>query len=165
MPHLSGTVWREILLPTSIMRPNQRGGRWNPLGVETLYCSLDSGTASAEIDHLLSRQSVVITRQRTVYAVKVSLSRAADLRPHPWSQPFVYPYNRQEIADCQEIGAAAAWLGLSCLLVPSQRAPGDNLVIFVANLDIDDILEPVEPGYINPPGPPADHGWPPVQAD
>lgn len=163
VPRVSGTAWREILLPTAVMRPNQRGARWNPLGAETLYCSLEPATASAEVDYLLSQQSVPVNRQRTIYALRVSLSRAADLRPQPWAQHFKYPYDPHRIDACQEIGAAAAWLGLSCLLVPSQRAAGDNLVVFVANLDIDDILEPIEPSYEDPPGPPDDLSWDPIQ--
>ena len=51
-----GMVWRQILEPTSVLRPNQRGARWNPPGTEALYCSLDPATAAAEIDHLFSVQ-------------------------------------------------------------------------------------------------------------
>ena len=36
--------------------------RWNPSGVETLYCSIDPVTAAAEIDNLLAAQPVPIKR-------------------------------------------------------------------------------------------------------
>lgn len=66
-----GMVWRQILEPTSVLRPNQRGARWNPSGTEALYCSLDPATAAAEIDHLVSVQPVPITRPKaTVPVVK-----------------------------------------------------------------------------------------------
>mgnify|MGYP000970658678 CR=1 FL=1 len=81
---VAGTVWRQILEPTSVMRPNQRGARWNPAGTEALYCSLDPDAAAAEIDNLVNSQPVPITRQRLTYAVDVRLGRVADLRPEPW---------------------------------------------------------------------------------
>jgi hypothetical protein len=85
---VEGAVWRQILDPTSIMRPNQRGGRWNRPGTEALYCSLTRETAAAEIDHLVTSQPVPITRQRRTFDVNVRLSRVIDLRPEPWAKPL-----------------------------------------------------------------------------
>lgn len=159
---VGGTVWRQILLPTSVMRPNQRGGRWNPPGIEALYCSLDPDTAAAEIDYLMSRQPVPITRQRVTYSLKTTISRVADLRPEPWAEQFDYAYDPAKSEECVLIGAAAAWLGFGGLIVRSQRSPGDNLAIFVANLDVDDIVEASSSGFDYPPGPPSDHHLPPL---
>jgi RES domain-containing protein len=156
---VSGTVWRQVLLPTSVTRSNLRGARWNPPGIEALYCSLDPATAAAEIDHLISKNPIPITRTRVTYALDVRVSRVADLRPHAWSTPFGHPYDPTKSDECQVIGGAAAWLGCGALLAPSQRHSGDNLVIFVANLDLDDSVDPQEPGFDHPPGPPPSASW------
>jgi hypothetical protein len=158
---VAGTVWRQILEPTSVMRPNQRGARWNPAGTEALYCSLDPGTAAAEIDHLLSVQPVPLTRQRLTHSINVTISVVVDLRPTPWSQPFAYSYDETDIEECRSIGNAASWLGCGGLIAASQRASGDNLVIFVANLDIDDSVDPGA-AYSYPPGPAVDLDWSPL---
>ncbi len=154
-----GTVWRQVLEPTSVMRPNQRGARWNPSGTEALYCALDPITAAAEVDHLLSAQSVPITRPRVTYALDVAISRVVDIRPDSWSRPFTYAYDPANAEHCQTIGAAAAWLGCGGLLVRSLRSDGDNLVILMANLAVDDSAEPEGEGYPYPPGPPPDLTW------
>lgn len=160
---VAGTVWRQILDPTSVMRPNQRGGRWNRPGTEALYCSLTPATATAEIDHLVSSQPVPITRQRRTFGIAVRLSRVIDLRPAPWAERFTYPYDPPDVDHCQAIGAAVAWLECSGLIVPSQRHGGDNLVIFVANLDHDDSLEPSADGHPYPPGPPSGLAYHPLE--
>jgi len=153
-----GTAWRQVFAPTSVTRANLRGGRWNPLGAETLYCSLTPETAAAEIDALLAAQPVPIRRQRLTYVVDVELSRVADLRADPWGSTFCYEYDVLDTPSCQLIGAAAAWLGLGGLVVPSVRTAGDNLVVFVANQGPDDGLEPGQ-AFDYPPGPPPDRPW------
>lgn len=160
---VEGVVWRQILDPTSVMRPNQRGARWNRPGTEALYCSLTPETAAAEIDHLIATQPVPITRQRRTFGVDVRLSRVIDIRPEPWAEPFVHPYDSGNIDQCQAIGAAVAWLECGGLIVPSLRHEGDNLVIFVANLDYDDSLEPEPGGHPHPPGPATDVRWAPLE--
>ena len=56
----SGTAYRQVFEGTDALRANIRGGRWNPPEVEVVYCSLDSRTATAEVDHLIARQPVPI---------------------------------------------------------------------------------------------------------
>jgi RES domain-containing protein len=153
---VGGTVWRQVLSPTSVMRPNLRGGRWNRANVESLYCSLDPGTAAAEIDALLEAQPVPITRQRMTYSIDIELTKVADI-----TADFAYDYDANDVPTCQMIGSAAAWLGMGGLIVPSVRAVGINLVVFVANQSPDDSLEPGE-SYDYPPGPPGDITWRPL---
>jgi len=155
---IHGIVWRQVLHPTSVLRANFRGGRWNTSGIETLYCSLDPATASAEIDALLAAQPIIITRQRFTYPVEVELSRVADIRPTPFGGPFDFDFDINSADACRRIGAAASWLGLAGLLVPSVRSTGDNLIVFVTNQSPDDFLEPGE-GMPYPPAPPADFQW------
>lgn len=116
-----GVVWRQILEPTAVLRPNQRGARWNRPGTEALYCSLDPATAAAEIDHLISVQPVPITRQRLTYAIEVTISTIVDLRPDALGDQFDYVHDAGDVDGCQTIGAAAAWLGCGGL---SFRARG-----------------------------------------
>jgi RES domain-containing protein len=159
---VGGIVWRQVLDPTSALRPNLRGARFNPLGVEALYCSLDPDTAAAEIDHLIAQQPVPITRVRRSFGIRVHLSRVADLRPTPWGRPFQYNCDLTDWEQCQTIGAAAAWLGIAGLIVPSIRHDADNLVVFVGNLDLDDVVDTVDDGHEYPPGPP-DAGATPLE--
>ena len=162
---VEGTVWRQILDPTSAMRPNQRGGRWNRPGTEALYCSSSPATAAAEIDHLIQSQPVPITRQRRTFALNVRISRAIDLRSETWSKDLTTPYDPTDIEQCQAIGAAVAWLECGGLIVPSLRNDGDNLVIFMANLHHDDSVSLMdETGHPYPPGPGDDQDWAPLAA-
>ena len=158
---VSGTVWRQVLAPSSVTRSNLRGGRWNPSGVETLYCSLDPLTAACEIDNLLAAQPVPIKRQRLTYPVLTQISRVADLRPHPWGSAFAYEFDLDDAEQCQMIGAAASWLGCGALVIPSLRSDGDNLAILVANLAPGDFFEPDE-SYDYPPGPPIGVSYQPL---
>lgn len=160
---VEGTVWRQILDPTSVMRPNQRGGRWNRPGTEALYCSLTPATATAEIDHLVNSQPVPITRQRRTFAIEVRISRVIDLHSETWTRHLTSPYDPTDVEQCRAIGAAVAWLECGGLIVPSLRHQGDNIVIFVANLDHDDSLEPAGDGYPYPPGPSADANGVPLE--
>lgn len=149
--------------PSSVVRANLRGARWNPPGVEALYCSLDPGTAAAEIDNLLAAQPVPITRQRLTYPLRVRLTRIVDLRPHPFASGFDYEHDVTNTDQCRTIGAAAAWLGAGGIIVPIVRAGGDNLVILVANVAPDDYYEPDEP-YKHPPGPPPNVVYEPISS-
>jgi RES domain-containing protein len=159
---IEGTAWRQVLAPTSVLRANLRGARWNPPGTETLYCSLDPETAAAEIDALLAAQPIPITRTRFTYPIQVELSKVADLRTSPWGTTFDHDYDTEDASACQLIGAAASWLAISGLLVPSLRSHGDNLVIFVSNQGTDDSLDPGA-AFDFPPGPPPNHGLLPVR--
>ena len=150
---VEGVVWRQVFEPTAVLRANLRGGRWNPPGVEALYASLDPDTVAAEIQYLSDQQPVPITRQRTTHSLKVRLSGVADLLAAPMGPAFGYSYDPTDADTCAEIGAAAAWLRLAGLIVPSVRATGANLVVFTLNLGADDYLDPAD-HYPYPPGPP-----------
>ena len=150
---IHGTVWRQILEPSSVLRPNLRGARWNPAGIEALYCSLDPQTAAAEIDNLISSQPIPITRERQTYAIEVRLARVVDLRSCTH-----YSFQFDDLRECAMVGAAVSWLGYGGLLVPSLRG-SDNLVVFVTQLGPDDSVQPVDGFHVYPPGPPTDLVW------
>lgn len=152
-----GTAWRQVFEATPPLRPNQRGGRWNPPDVEALYCALDPLTASAEIDYLVSLQSVPITRPRVTHELAVGLERVADLAAGAALQATglsISVIRANGVAECRQIGAACAWLGFEALLVPSARTEGTNLVLFVTNLGPDSVVEVVAQ---DPPTPPGSH--------
>lgn len=77
----------------------------------------------------------------------------------PWGDEFRHAYDATDVDQCQTIGAAASWLGSGGLLAASQRADGHNLIIFIANLDIDDSVEVGSGAFMHPPGPPTDFNW------
>ena len=76
----SGTAYRQVFEGTDVLRANIRGGRWNPPEVEAVYCSLDSRTATAEVDHLIARQPVPIRTPRVTHLLSIALASVADLR-------------------------------------------------------------------------------------
>jgi RES domain-containing protein len=132
----SGSVWREVLGDTNPLRPNQRGARWNPPGVEALYCSLLKSTAKAEIDYLLSVQSVPVRTRRSIQ-LYVQLTRVIDLVD--LSPLASFGMDRTSllgpaVAESRLLGHAVSWLGCAGLLVPSARHGGTNLVIYTNQL-------------------------------
>jgi RES domain-containing protein len=139
-------VWRIVLGDTDPLRPNERGARWNPPGVEALYCSLELETAQAEIDYLVSRQSIPV-RKRQAVRLKVELSRVVDLSDPAEIEEFGLTESDipgGEHAKTQIVGRAVAWLGCGGLLVRSVRHVGTNLVIFTNRMDPKDSVELAE---------------------
>jgi RES domain-containing protein len=59
-------------------------------------------------------------------------------------EPFGYPLSSfvgEDWSAAQEAGGAAAWLGISGLIVPSARHADGNLVVFVNQMGPNDTLE------------------------
>lgn len=82
-----------------------------------------------------------------MYRLKVRLARVVDLSSEDALTRV--GTTRQEVFQddrvaSQRIGEAVAWLGFGGLLVPSARAPGTNLVVFVNALSVDDVIEVVD---------------------
>ncbi|MFV1989737.1 MAG: RES family NAD+ phosphorylase [Acidimicrobiales bacterium] len=148
-------VWRQVLEGTPPLRTNNRGGRWNPPDCETLYASLEAEVAAAEIAYLLAQQPIPINRELVTYGLHVHLTRVVDLSQDAALGHLGLSTDDLESDDmvaCQRIGDAAAWLGFGGLLVPSVRADGVNLVIFVNNMEPDDGIEEFG-AFPYPPGP------------
>lgn len=130
-------AWRQVIVGTDPLRTNVMGGRWNPRGVEALYCSLTSRGAQIELQALLDRQSVAIRRAPVAHRLSVVLSRVARVSE---SAAFAAAgVDRDAVLGPdwtlpQTIGAAAEWLGLAGLLVPSARHDDGNLVILSGEL-------------------------------
>ena len=141
-----GAVYRQVFEGTDVLRANIRGARWNPPDEEALYCSLHRRTATAEIDHLIARQPVPILRPRVTHKLSVRLRRVADLRSLAVLESCDIAPEALMGADLsapQFVGGAVAWLNCAGLLIPSARDDGANLVVFVNNMESDDVVEPV----------------------
>jgi RES domain-containing protein len=139
----AGTPWREVLGDLDPLRPNLRGARWNPPGVEALYCSLTRETARAEVDHLVSLQSVPVRRRRSVQ-LDVELTRVVDLQDLGGLGPFGLEKSEltgRDVAAPRSIGHAVSWLGCAGLLVPSVRHSGINLVVYTNQMAPSDRAE------------------------
>jgi RES domain-containing protein len=138
-----GPVWRSVIGDSDPLRPNMRGARWNPPGVEALYFPLDGQGALTEVAAVIARQPVPIRRPLRLYRFRVALHRTADLRDEAPAS-VGYPHEAlvgEDWAEPSHAGAAANWLGLSGLLVPSARHHGSNLVVLVGNLGPTERLE------------------------
>lgn len=132
---------------TEPLRTNTQGARWNPPGVEVLYCSLDRDAAIAEVEYLLSLQPVPVLAQRVVSQLRVDLSGVIDLSRSESIEPLGWSLDDLTSTDwalTQKIGSAVEFLGASGLLVPSARVDATNLVILVRNNTTSDVIHVVE---------------------
>jgi RES domain-containing protein len=143
LPVVSDTVWRQTLGQRAILRSSRHAARWNPAGLETLYCALDPLTASAELNNTLRLQSIPPSRVRTTAAIDISLWLVADLRSREWMYDGSGHWDATDPSPCATLGAAAARIGCEGLIAPSRHADGDILVIFVDNVDEATSLEVV----------------------
>jgi RES domain-containing protein len=72
-------MFRHMLGTRDSMIPNERGARWNPPNVPTLYASLDRDTAIAEGDHLIALQGLPLKTVRSIHTVAVELHNVLEL--------------------------------------------------------------------------------------
>jgi RES domain-containing protein len=136
----SGIVYRHMLGDRDPLLPNTRGARWNPLGIDALYSSLERMTALAEGDYLIAAQPVPLRVKRVLHRIRVTLRSVIRLTDAALLSEIGIDHLALANADptaCQMVGQAAAWLEFDGLIVPSARARGLNLVVFVANQEIE----------------------------
>ena len=134
----SGEVWRHTFANNPPDKPNVRGARWNPPGVEALYTSLDEATALAEADHLIAMQPLRPRATRTLHRLAIALKSVVELTDSSLLE--LLGVDQEALASdhhaaCQAVGAAAAFLHLDGIVVPSARSPGHNIVILFAGVD------------------------------
>lgn len=133
-------VWRHTFGDYGPEQANTGGARWNPRGVDAIYASLERDTAIAEGTFRLELEPLRPRAKRTVYSLNVTLASVVDLR-EPGALAVV-GVTHADLVDfgmrkTQLVGGAVEWLGHDGLLVPSARAPGDNLVIFPNQMEAD----------------------------
>ncbi len=146
-----GIVWRATVGGSPVLRANIRGARWNPPGVEVLYCSLDEDGAKAELEHLLSTQPIEVKAVRKLTRIQVRLTRVVEL-----STPSAIGSIGHDITQVgsdnvlipQQIGSAVEWLQIPGALVPGVRFPAPNLAIFYKSIvppkDAIEVIETID---------------------
>lgn len=143
-----GDVWRVVFGSRSPLLANTTGARWNPPDTAALYTSLERDTLLAELDHLRSIQTPLTRRSAyRLHRIHVRVDRLLDLRDRSLLASMGIGADDlvgDDHAACQEVGGAAAWLGCDGILVPSARAKGDNLVIFVNQQEPDAALDVID---------------------
>jgi RES domain-containing protein len=131
-----GEVWRIARKDREPLRGSSTHGRWSPNGeFEVLYTSLQRDGALAEIGHRLSLEPVWPSRiQHQVHRIKVRTEKTLHLTDLAALQSLgveIAKYQNFDYEVTQAITAAAYFLTFDGLLVPSARAPCNNLVIFL----------------------------------
>lgn len=134
----TGDVWRHMFNDYAPERPNESGARWNPRGTSAIYTSCKRDTAIAEGQHAMDVQPRRLVARRRIYQLHVEVERVLDLTQESQLSALglsMADVESDDLRTCQEVGGAAAWLDLGGLLIPSARAAGPNLVIFIDNAD------------------------------
>jgi RES domain-containing protein len=139
------TVWRHMFNDNPPELSNTRGARWNPPGLAAIYTSLARDTAIAEEQHAMDSQPLRPRARRYVYELRVSAKRALRINMSDLQALGLNPDDLESLdfTACQRIAAHASFLEYDALIVPSARADGTNLVIFVNELPADATFERV----------------------
>ena len=134
-----GELWRVTWAARDPLIGGTGGGRWHPPNrFEALYTSLSEDGALAEIYYHLSRQPVFSSSHVKINRLALCCDRVlifpdvAALAPLGVSAE---DFHKDAYTRTQEIGAAARFLDLQGLIVPSARWDCGNLVLFPELLD------------------------------
>ena len=163
-----GAVFRATQIAAKPLAPSVRGGRWAPPGrpgaeIPVLYASVERDGALAEVaSYLLELSPIPGPRPMMISRLAVSTSRTLRLARIDLESLGVDMghYGVRDYARTQEIGAAAASLGIDGLIAPSARWACDNLMIFTDNLDARERLEVVGSEEVEWRGWARAHGFP-----
>lgn len=130
-----GEAWRFVLEGTDPFQPNTRGARWNPTDTAALYTSLERATVLAELDYVRELQTPALRRDLFVlHRIRTRVTRMLDLTDRALLETLgvgAAELSSDDQTFCRRVGGASAWLGHDGILVPSARADGANLVVFV----------------------------------
>jgi len=140
------TVWRHMFNDHPPERPNTSGARWNPPGLAAIYTSEKRDTAIAEGQHAIDSQPLRPKARRYVYELHVSAHKVLRVHETDIRALGLIPEDltSTDFTACQRVGAHAAFLEYDALIVPSARADGSNIVIFVDELASDALFERVD---------------------
>lgn len=131
------------------MGAKKSGGRWNPVGVATVYASLTPETAMAEAlaHHRYYGIPIHAALPRTFVSIEVRLSVVLDLSDGETRQRLGFSRARMlthdwreaaakgRVSETQACGGAVASLSWEGMIVPSAAdTAGRNLVLFPENL-------------------------------
>jgi RES domain-containing protein len=140
----AGEAWRITRKGREALRGSAANGRWSPGGeIEVLYTSLTRDGALAEIGFRLSLEPVWPSRiAHQIHTIQARAGRTLRFADVASLQPLgVDParYATFDYAATQAIAAAAHFLELDGLIVPSARAPCSNLVVFMDRVATDSL--------------------------
>lgn len=142
----NGTIWRVVHGNRLSTDGSKGAGRWNLRESDVLYCALESDGAMSEIHFHISRgQSVFPSKLQSVkYELHAQFTKVLDLRDTTVLRQLgidLQRYQEMLYSECQKIGEAVGFLGFEAMLVPNARHKSANLVVFLANCDLDNIGE------------------------
>jgi RES domain-containing protein len=92
---------------------------------------------------LLNRQPISTSKPLIMSRLDIRLGKVIDLRNAPSLDDLGFGakvLTADNWQGAQVVGGATAWLGFGGMLVPSARHADGNLVIFVNNLQPDDLV-------------------------
>jgi RES domain-containing protein len=138
-------VWRHMFNDNPPELANIRGARWNPPGLAAIYSSEEREIALAEGQHAIDSQPLRPRARRFLYELRVSADKALRIRLSDLPALGLTEADLQspDFGPCQRVGSHAAFLGYDALIVPSARADGSNVVIFVNELAAEALFERV----------------------
>jgi hypothetical protein len=129
-----GVAWRVTWATRDPLVGGTGGGRWHPPNdFEALYTSLEEDGAVAEIYHHLSQAPVFSSSHVKINELQVRSARALAFDDIPALAAVgvdEQAFRSGDTTRTREIGAAARFLDLEGLIVPSARWPCANLVLF-----------------------------------
>ena len=138
-----GDVWRIVGDKRDVLQGYPAAARWDPGTFEVLYTSLERQGALAEIHFHLTRQPVFPSKIKSViHQITVRTKRTlklADLAAIQALGVTSDTFSSLDYARTQEIGDAAEFLGFDGILAPSARWPCQNLILFSAKFEPDDL--------------------------
>jgi RES domain-containing protein len=133
---IEATVWRITRAGRDPTRGSAAHGRWSPGGtVEVLYTSLERDGALAEIGYRLSLEPVWPSRiEHELHEITVRAPKILHFGNVSALAAFgvdAAKYESFDYAATQALAAAAHFMELDGLLVPSARHKSSNLVVFM----------------------------------
>lgn len=143
----SGVVYRATRCGLDPIAASTKGGRWMRRNeASVLYTALSSDGALAELSFHWGMLNPRPTKPAVVSEMNVGLGSSIQIAKANFMQLGIDEsrYGQIDYSRMQDIGAAAAFLGLHGILVPSARWACENLVIFVDNLESDQVLDVVK---------------------
>lgn len=146
-------VWRVTWATRDALAGGAGGGRWHPPNdFEALYTSLDENGAMAEVYHLLSKAPVFSSSHVKMNQLRVLTERTLvfnDIGALETVGVEEEAFHKGDYSRTREIGAAARFLDMDGLIVPSARWPCANLVLFLDRLADLETLKVLETRDIN----------------
>ncbi len=140
------TFWRAVRTGRSIIDGSRGSGRWNTTEMSVWYGATEPEGAIAEMHYHLSRgQSVFPSKIRhDLYELSIKTTQTlvlADMKQLKTLGVDESRYKEILYTRTQEIAAASAFLGFDGMIVPSARWNCNNVVLFLKNFAIDEMIE------------------------